>query len=45
MVSAEILTTTWTECDGQMAQASPLYHERLRPNVEYCQQMQRPERR
>jgi 2-polyprenyl-6-methoxyphenol hydroxylase-like FAD-dependent oxidoreductase len=29
MVSAETLATIWTECSGNMAAASPLYHERL----------------
>ena len=37
MVSAETLATTWTECDGDMGAASPVYHERLRPYVEQCQ--------
>ena len=37
MVSAETLATTWTECGGNMAAASPLYHERLRPYVDQCQ--------
>lgn len=38
MVSAELMATTWTECGGKMAQANPLYHERLRPYVAHCQQ-------
>jgi 2-polyprenyl-6-methoxyphenol hydroxylase-like FAD-dependent oxidoreductase len=37
MVSAETLATTWTECDGNLATAAPLHHERLRPYVEQCQ--------
>jgi 2-polyprenyl-6-methoxyphenol hydroxylase-like FAD-dependent oxidoreductase len=37
MVSAETLAITWTECDGNMATAAPLHHERLRPYVEQCQ--------
>jgi 2-polyprenyl-6-methoxyphenol hydroxylase-like FAD-dependent oxidoreductase len=37
MVSAETLATTWTECEGNMAATTPLYHERLRPYVDQCQ--------
>ncbi|MET3475762.1 FAD-dependent monooxygenase [Variovorax atrisoli] len=37
MVSAELLATTWTEHGGDMAAASPVYHEKLRPYVEQCQ--------
>ena len=37
MVSAETLATTWTECGGRMAAASPIYHERLRSYVDQCQ--------
>jgi 2-polyprenyl-6-methoxyphenol hydroxylase-like FAD-dependent oxidoreductase len=37
MVAAELLATTWTEHDGDMAASSPAYHERLRPYVEQCQ--------
>lgn len=37
MVAAETLATTWTESDGNMKAASPIYHERLRPYVEQCQ--------
>lgn len=37
MVAAELLATTWTAHGGDMATASPIYHERLRPYVEQCQ--------
>lgn len=37
MVSAELLANTWTEHDGDMKAASPVYHEELRPYVEQCQ--------
>ncbi|MDM0112338.1 FAD-dependent monooxygenase [Variovorax sp. J22R133] len=37
MVAAETLASTWTDCGGNMAAASPIYHERLRPYVEQCQ--------
>ncbi|MEJ8856322.1 FAD-dependent monooxygenase [Variovorax robiniae] len=37
MVAAETLATTWTDCGGDMAAASPTYHERLRPYVDQCQ--------
>lgn len=37
MVAAETLARTWTECNGDMGAASPIYHERLRPYVEQCQ--------
>lgn len=37
MVAAETLATTWTACGGNLAAASALHHERLRPYVEQCQ--------
>ena len=37
MVAAELLANTWTECDGNLADASARYHERLRPYVDWCQ--------
>ncbi len=37
MVSAETLATTWTAFGGDLAAASPSYHERLRPYVDQCQ--------
>jgi 2-polyprenyl-6-methoxyphenol hydroxylase-like FAD-dependent oxidoreductase len=37
MVSAETLARTWSDCNGDMSAASPLYHESLRPYVEQCQ--------
>jgi 2-polyprenyl-6-methoxyphenol hydroxylase-like FAD-dependent oxidoreductase len=37
MVAAETLATSWNECGCEMAAASPIYHERLRPYVEQCQ--------
>lgn len=36
MVAAETLATTWTEFGCDMQDASPAYHERLRPYVEQC---------
>jgi 2-polyprenyl-6-methoxyphenol hydroxylase-like FAD-dependent oxidoreductase len=37
MVAADTLATTWTEYDGNMKAASPVYHERLRSYVDQCQ--------
>lgn len=37
MVAAETLANTWTEYGGDLAAASPAYHERLRPYVQQCQ--------
>jgi 2-polyprenyl-6-methoxyphenol hydroxylase-like FAD-dependent oxidoreductase len=37
MVAAETLATTWSEHEGDLAAASPTYHQRLRPYVEQCQ--------
>ncbi len=37
MVSAETLAHAWTEHGGDLAAASPAYHQRLRPYVDQCQ--------